>query len=220
MPSSLSARVLWQAWCWSAFAAALARRGAAFLPRAASVEATAVGGIADRKWLFRSAGTGRLRWLAGRVVGGDWDRAAVPVEEHPAHRAFAQRFLAGAPWEETNYWQQVVRDVERSVQRIGCRSRHDVDRKFRGFDDLWQVLGTPAYRPRGGPASYRPWEEVLLGVGRGGGLLLVDGRHRLILAHLKRCRLPVFVILRHPEAPARPRSEVAVGGEAVAEEGR
>ncbi|HEX2163635.1 MAG TPA: hypothetical protein VHM02_06775 [Thermoanaerobaculia bacterium] len=197
----LAARAAWQAWRWTAAAAALARDGRAFLPRALAVEAAAVGRIAERRELFRAAGTGKLRWLAGSVVGGDWDLAATLTEDHPAHRSFAARFFAGAPWEETEYRRHVERDVAAGVQRIGCRDVGDVARKFAGFDRLWEVVGTAAYRPGGDGGPYRPWEEVLVGRARDGGLVLVDGRHRLILAHLKRARLPVFLVLRHPAAP-------------------
>lgn len=207
MPTS--ARLVWQAWRWTAWAAALARTGSAFLPRALEPPAARVGRIGDRRLLFRLAGTRRLRWLAGRRVSGDWDRESTRIEDHPAYHAFRRRFLEGTPWEETAYWQDVVRDVESSVPRIGCRSVADVERKFRSFDRLWQVVGTGAYGPSG-LRTYRPWEEVLLGLGRGGELVLIDGRHRLIMAHLKGCSLPMLLILRHREAGGRP--ELTGGG--------
>lgn len=199
--SSVQAHLSWQAWRWTAFAVAAGRHGSAFLPRAMTVDARCVARIAERRELFRAAGTRRLRWLAGRVVGGDWDKTTALTTEHPAYRSFHQRYLEGAPWKETEYWSQIASDVTRAVPRVGCRTMLEVERKFAGFDALWRILGTPDYRPNGREGRYRPWEEVLLALGRAGDLLLVDGRHRLILAHLKGCRLPVFLILRHEQAP-------------------
>lgn len=199
-----SAWLLWQAWRWAGFTGSLARHGTAFLPRAASVPASAVEGIVDRRRLFAAAGTRRLRGLAGRVVPGDWDLAATPAGGHPALAAFERHFLGGAAWEETGYWREIVADVERGRRRVGCAGVAEVERKFRGFDALWRALGSADYRPGAGPGRYRPWEEVLLARDRRGGLLLVDGRHRLLLARVKRCRLPVLVVLRHAAAPRRP----------------
>lgn len=216
--SSVRAQLSWQAWRWTAFAVAAGRRGSAFLPRAMTVDARSVARIAERRKLFGAAGTRRLRWLAGRVVGGDWDAATTATAEHPAYRSFYQRYLEGAPWKETEYWSQIAGDVSRAVPRVGCRTMLEVEQKFAGFDALWRVVGTPDYHPSA-QGRYRPWEEVLLALGRDGDLLLVDGRHRLILSHLKGCRLPVFLILRHRQA-AWPSSKVAIGGEAVTEESR
>lgn len=201
----VSARLMWQAWRWTAWAAALARTGSAFLPRTLAPPALRVTRIGDRRLLFRLAGTRRLRWLAGRVVAGDWDRSNAPVEDHPAYEAFRRRFVEGAAWEETVYWRDVVRDIRNRVPRIGCRSPEDVERKFQAFDRLWPVVGTGAYGPTGDLRSYRPWEEVLVGLGRDGELVLIDGRHRLLMAHLKRCALPMLLILRHAEARGRRR---------------
>jgi len=200
----VSPRLAWQAWRWSAWSVSLLSTGSAYLPRALAPPAVRVTGIGDRKLLFRLAGTRRLRWLAGRVVPGDWDRSAAPVADHPALETFRRRFVEGAPWEETAYWRDVVRDVRNRVPRIGCRSETDVERKFQAFDRLWPVVGTGAYGTAGDLRSYRPWEEVLVGLGRGGELVLIDGRHRLLMAHLKRCALPMLLILRHPEARGRP----------------
>lgn len=203
MATGATARLLWQAWRWAGVAMALGRHGSAFLPRAATVPAAAVERLADRRRLFADAGTRRLRGLAGRVVAGDWDLAATAAADHPALDAFERRFLAGAAWEDTAYWREILADVRRGVRRIGCGSVDEVARKFQGFDRLWQTIGTPAYRAGGGPGRYRPWEEVLLALDRRGELVLVDGRHRLLLARVKTCRLPVLVVLRHAAAPRR-----------------
>lgn len=193
----------WQAWRWTALAAALLRGERPFLPQALRLPAGEVAAIGDRRLLFRLAGTRRLRWLAGRQLGGDWDGTATPVEEHPAYGSFHYRFLGGAAWAETAYWQEIVRDVRHGAPRIGCRSLDDVERKFQSFDRLWQVTGTPAYRPVGGLWTYRPWEEVLVGRGRGGRLVLIDGRHRLIIGHLKACTLPMLLVLHHRDESPR-----------------
>lgn len=195
--------VLWQAWRWGGFACSLATRGSGFLPQTVTCRPETVERIVDRRRLFADTGTRRLRGLAGRTVAGDWDRATTVAAEHPALLAFERRFLAGAAWEDTGYWQEVVADVARGRRRIGCGSVEEVERKFQGFDHLWRVLGTAAYRRGGGPGPYRPWEEVLLAIDRRGEPLLVDGRHRLLLARVKRCPLPALVVLRHAAAPRR-----------------
>jgi hypothetical protein len=197
---SAAAGLVWQTWRWTARTAALLRTGSGYLPRAVDLPAARVERIANRKLLFAQAGTRRLRWLAGRVVAGDWDLATSAVADHPALLSFRRRFEEGAEWEETAYWHQIAADVHHGTPRIGCRSVSDLERKFRGFDELWEAVGTPDYRRSGGLA-YRPWEEVLVALARDGSAVLVDGRHRLIIAHLKRCALPVLVILRHAQAP-------------------
>lgn len=195
-------RMAWHIWRGAAVTLAWLRSGSCFLPRSLEVRADLVPLIGSRSLLYELSGVRRLRWLAGRVVGGDWDLRSTPAPDHPAYESFDQRFRQGADWEATSYWREVVADVRRRVPRIGCRSLEDVERKFRGFDHLWKLVGTPSYWPLGDPARLQPWEAVLVGVARNGDLVLVDGRHRLIMAHLKRCELPVLIILRHTGAEA------------------
>lgn len=197
MPATLPQRLLWHGWRWTAFLKASASPAGAFLPRLVSVEPGQVRQIGNRPLIFTQADSRSLRSLAGRRVGGDWDLRTDPALEHPALRSFERHFLGGTAWEDTDYWRQIHSSVEAGRPRIGCRSPSDVRCKFATFDILWDALGTGDYnRPRTG-VPYRPWEEVLVARARDGELVLVDGRHRLLMAYLKGVDLPAALILAH-----------------------
>jgi len=135
----------------------------------------------------------------GRVVPGEWDRHRKPYRFDRVYRAFADRYLEGVDWMETEYAQHMLLlgelyDVEDVRQRLDtCESLH-------------RSMVREGYEP-----SSDPTRNVPVNVGRDGTLIFNnwEGHHRLALAKLLGIdRIPVFVVVRH-ERWEELREEVA-----------
>lgn len=161
----------------------------------------------------------------GRVIGGNWDRQdrepgerpgsaleyAPRIDETPLYRALVSHFERGVPWEETAFVRAVTRLVANG-DRVwhGCRSIADIERRCETLDRVYEDMRENGYRtqrelrePR--PSIDEPFGflnehimEVAVDITRDGEFVLVDGRHRLILAQILDFEaIPVTVVVRH-----------------------
>jgi hypothetical protein len=156
---------------------------------------------------------------AGAVVGGDWDRTDERFEETDVFRAYERHFEAGVPWQATEFYDRVVREIESGQPRWGCRSRHEFDERCERLDRLYERIATEGYRTQpeiradGGSDPIegdRDTEngrelkteqfkhEVAVNVARDGEVCFADGRNRLSIAKLLDLdSVPVRVLRRH-----------------------
>jgi hypothetical protein len=103
-----------------------------------------------------------------RVVGGNWDRKALPFEEHVARTAIRQRYVEGIPWEETRL-------------RAG-QAAHRRQEAFSKADALYGAMVESGWQPVGlGARRIRSWPSIA--IGRNGDLIRnTEGAHRLSIA--------------------------------------
>lgn len=165
----------------------------------------------------------------GTVEGGDWDRRPLDAdpERHPGvriyggervrrttlYRSLRARFEDGVEWSETDLvaTMREVIDAGRSAWQ-DCTSVADVRRRCADLDALYETLRREGFRSQldlvrrdGVPPSERPFadvmrNEVAVDIGRDGEPLLVEGKHRLILADLLDLdAVTAVVYVRHPE---------------------
>ncbi|WP_331234309.1 ParB N-terminal domain-containing protein [Natronorarus salvus] len=129
-----------------------------------------------------------VQFFGGRVVPGEWDRHRKPYRFDRVYSAFADHYLDGVDWMETEYAQHMLLmgelyDVQAVEQRIGiCES-------------LYRSMLRDGYEP-----SSDPTRNVPVNVGRDGTLIFNnwEGHHRLALAKVLGIdRIPVFVVVRH-----------------------
>lgn len=165
----------------------------------------------------------------GAVVGGSWDRRERPpispgysgpdpslylaerFTETPLHEGLEEHFVDGVPWQELDFIEEIT---DRAREGDGfvwqdCKSVAEIRRYCRALDDLYREmrdrgclsvreLNARKGRPMTLPDVMR--NEILIDVSRSGELLFVTGRHRLSLAKiLDLDRIPVAVVVRHPE---------------------
>lgn len=177
----------------------------------------------------------------GSVRGGDWDRRPLSAdpERHPSvrlyggremretvlYRSLRDRFEREMRWEETELF-AVLReelDAGRAVWH-DCDTEEGVRRRCERLDDLYETLRRDGYRSqlelarRDGaapdddafPRVMR--HEIAVDVSRDGEPLLVEGKHRLMLADLLDIETVTAVVyVRHPKWMAK-RDAVANGG--------
>ena len=165
--------------------------------------------------------------LFGTVRDGDWDRKPLTAdpERYPGvclyggravrdtvlYRSLRTRFEQAAPWSETELY-SVLRtelDAGRSVWH-GCDTEAEIRRRCERLDTLYQTLRRDGFRsqlslahrrrsPPDGDAFPRVMRhEVAVDIGRDGAPLLVEGKHRFMLADLLGIEsIPVVVYVRH-----------------------
>ncbi|MXV63425.1 hypothetical protein GS429_15430 [Natronorubrum sp. JWXQ-INN-674] len=158
--------------------------------------------------------TASNRW--GRVVDGEWDRAAVPFEETVSYRSVEAHFRHGTPWRETAEFEQYRERLEAGEQPKGCTTEEELESRFEELDAIYEQIATDGYRSQPALWADRPeyqrtvfykWDrtldprldEVTVSIGRNGSILHSDrGDHRLAIATLLDCpTIPVLVRRRH-----------------------
>ena len=138
----------------------------------------------------------------GKVIGGDWDRWRRIFAESNVYRAMVDRFTRSRAWEETDYYQRLLRQVAEGANKRGMTSAADVDARCATLDRLYKTIRDCGYEAvadrEGAPKFPHNEDEVTVRVSREGDLLFQDGRHRLSIAKILGIhRIPVKVSVRH-----------------------
>ncbi len=164
----------------------------------------------------RGPNPGRFQWQdIGRVQGGTWDRSDDRVEDLPVVNALRRRFEDGDEWEDIEFIQHVLEEVERgNVIWRGCNTESDVWEACERVDELYENIRDQGYlrqrelveRNELSPDKYvtgdgfKRYDEIVVDIGRDGQFLFVDGRHRLAIARiLGLSGIPVRISTRHTE---------------------
>lgn len=140
----------------------------------------------------------------GRIVGGDWDLNTMPFEDLNAYRALKARFVHGARWEDTSYYESIVAQVGQGARPWGVSDKDGLIKQLSYLDRLFEEIGEHGYKTQqqllGESNSLRTFDEVTVRIGRNGEFLFEDGRHRLAIAKILGLpKIPVIVSWRHRE---------------------
>ena len=153
----------------------------------------------------------------GKVIGGNWDRKRIPFTQLDSYRAIEDRFVGGMAWEDTDFYHRVLSEISSGVDKWGCHSRQDLDRRCAYLDKVFEDMKANGYRSQERllkdgnfvRAPFRAHEEdslikiedeVTVRIGHDGVILFEDGRHRLAMAKLLGIEsIPVKVTVRHAE---------------------
>lgn len=148
------------------------------------------------KWYYHS-----------RILDGDWDRLSLPIENIPLYQTLKQHFKEGKKWEETEYYQQVVKD-EYYRKDDYYIYKENLDKMFRKFDLLYYKIKMNGYKSKKELYSTKGWftkfdiqtilDEISVDIARDGQFLVLHGKHRLSIAKLLEIpKIPVIIIKRH-----------------------
>lgn len=104
-----------------------------------------------------------------------------PLEKCKHVRATYQHFLEGLDWSETEYLHLYEKKYKRQQRkrRIGDNFDDFCKQKLHRYDSIYNDMKQNGYKQ---PESIENNIEVAIGIG--GEILLIDGRHRLILAKM------------------------------------
>lgn len=155
------------------------------------------------------------KWeLAGRVVGGEWDKNAIPFEEKsfydgidaPFHESLQLHFEDGVSWEDTPFVQQVLKRVNNGTTVWTCSNPAEVEEKCNRVDQLYERINEHGFqtheeRLQAGVNDLKPsrktelfqWvkkhtalgkDEITVNIARDGTLLRHSGKHRLSISKI------------------------------------
>ena len=166
-------------------------------------------------------GSGVLKDI-GSVIDGSWDQKqcqsdrysllyAETIDDTLLYKAIKSRHETGVEWQETKFYRTVIRLIENDTTKWhGCSTLDEVDQRCKHVDYLYKDIKNNGYKtqdeiPDTSPSLDEPFGfmnqylmEITVDITRDGNVLLVDGRHRLIIAQLLDLdRIPVTVIVRH-----------------------
>jgi hypothetical protein len=143
----------------------------------------------------------------GWVLGGDWDLDTERFADDPRYIAIRDVMTRGAPWEQTESYQQAVERIDHGTPVWYCRTRTEYDQRCRAVEALYHQIEANGYLSQRQLRERRPavvvvgrGDEVSVAIGRGGDFLFIDGAHRLAIAKLLNVpSIPVEVRLRHAD---------------------
>lgn len=154
------------------------------------------------------------RWKhLGEIRPGNWDLQCRDLNDVPKYRSVIEHFDNGTPWEDTEIYKLAAQRIEAGNSAWnGCTTFGDLDERIKSIENLYQSLQEYKYKSQEQihGRSYRSivldrkfdrsMEEIAVAIGRSGELLLVDGNHRLAIAHiLDLDEISVHVIVRHKQ---------------------
>ena len=142
----------------------------------------------------------------GHVVGGDWDLATRVNEEQRYFGVVAEVVSKGIQWRDSETGREARGLIAAGGTWMGYDDMELLEERWRYHDELLRSMRQSGYLTqrqlrRDCPPSFHECmvDEVLVGVGRDGQILLVDGRHRYAIARLLGIgQIAVQVGVRHP----------------------
>ncbi len=152
------------------------------------------------------------------IRGGEWDtqiinqtlmfhadhndsikeRGLLPFDNFNLYNSLEDRFINGCDWEDTAYYDWEIKMCEKGLRKgsesaikSGCER---IDKLFKSV----QKNGYQTQRDLSESVAYPNRHEVMVNIGRHGGIFLDDGRHRLCIAKILNIdSIPVKVLVRH-----------------------
>jgi hypothetical protein len=148
----------------------------------------------------------------GSVVGGDWDRAAIPLTDRPQYELLEIRYVAGLTWRSDEMLQVIDRQFEDGY--YAGWERDEFISSLEEVDELYANLERNGYLTQfellergfdvfgqNNDALHPYFNEVVVDIGRDGQLLWrTRGQHRLFLARILEIdTIPALVWTRHSQ---------------------
>jgi hypothetical protein len=142
----------------------------------------------------------------GHVVGGDWDLATRINVEQRYYRIVSEVIGRGVLWRDTETGREARAVVAAGGIWMGIDDMEVLEERYRLHDELLQSMRSSGFYTQRQLCRHRPpsfkeslVDEILVGIGRDGRILLIDGRHRFAIACILGFEtIPVQVGVRHP----------------------
>lgn len=137
------------------------------------------------------------------VQDGNWDRNVRSLETLDTLEAFSKRFLVGNSWQQTTYYQRILREIESGTPKWDCTSPNDLEQRFQGLDALFFTIRDHGYKLQSEQVDkvgtdLERCDEINVCIDRQGKFLFSDGRHRFSIVKLLGIpSIPVQVLVRH-----------------------
>ena len=133
------------------------------------------------------------------VLGGKWDCNKTPFAATALPMAIRDVVVNGVKkWQETEYFKLQMACITngKSFPR-GCTTREQLLRWCGEIEKLYHVIETDGYKTQEQLGNGGSLDDIRIGIGRHGGLVFLDGRHRLSIAQCLGLKIPMRVVVRH-----------------------
>jgi len=149
----------------------------------------------------------------GEVRPGDWDLREKPLETSNKYRSILDRFQNETSWEDTDIYQDTVEQIDAGASYWnGCRTRDQLIERTEYVEKLYKTIRNDGFKSQSelqdtdvrslllSGGFDRSKSDVAVAIGRNGEFLLVDGRHRMAIAHILDLEeIPVRIVVRHSD---------------------
>lgn len=144
-----------------------------------------------------------MRKDRGAVYDGDWDKTNFRFVDLMIYKAFEKHIQKNTPWNETEFYKDLLSGIDSGEIRWGCKNKADVDRRFEYFDELIKSIREKGYisnKDLSEKDSHVRETEITVNIGRNGEFLFQNGRHRLSIAKILGMKsIPIQILVRHKE---------------------
>jgi len=132
----------------------------------------------------------------GKVVGGDWDKITVDINNSKKINAIYQRFQQGLTWEETGIYEHMLEMIDEQGYFDGCYSIDDIKKRYQSIDNLYESMSKRGYERE---TEEFGLDNICVNIGRNGEFIFAGGgTHRLGVAQVLGIEsVPVRVVVRH-----------------------
>jgi len=140
--------------------------------------------------------------MRGKVVGGNWDITNWKFTDLAVYKAFKERIEEGAEWQDTEYYERVIKELESGgLHNWDIKNREDIDKRCKYLDSLYESIRDNGFRINRSICNKNStFDEIDVNIGRNGEYLFQNGVHRLSIAKILGIKyIPVMVFVRHKE---------------------
>lgn len=139
------------------------------------------------------------------IVGGDWDKQVVPIDDVSIIARAKKHFFDRYSWEATGEIDWLESRADKLGSQDGCKDRVEIHNRLVTIDQMARVLKREKRLKTQGELRRFPFREkggVGVGIDRLGNIVwIADGAHRLALAQgLGFDSIPVCLLIVHEEA--------------------
>ncbi len=143
-----------------------------------------------------------------KIKRGDWDRSKKPIEYLSVYKAIIQRFNEGKNWEDTKFYQKILRDISNGIIKWDCQNKDEWDKILNGIESLYYEIKNSSYELKKELFNSKelfvkfdlpiPFDNIIINVDKDGELLLIEGKFLLSLAKLLDIpEVPFIIKTRH-----------------------
>ena len=158
-----------------------------------------------KKSIYRQIeGVPNTAFAYGTIKAGNWDSAALPIEEEEFIRAAKARFIEGKEWQSTIYYKEALDIMAKGKIIYQCSNKEDFENHLRSFDKLFESIKKDGYKAqselRGHTIKEHIDDEIAVHIDRNGHYIFCNGMHRFAIALILNIKyIPVMVCIRHTE---------------------
>lgn len=138
----------------------------------------------------------------GVVLNGEWDRLEKRFDELDVFIAFKEHFHAKVAWQDTQFYKNIISQINRKQFSWGCRSEKDFIKRCEKLDNLYFQIKKSGYKTQrclqNGFLGVKSIDEISVNIGRKGDILFNNSAHRLSIAKLLKIeKIPIRVTVCH-----------------------